>query len=390
MIKDVVILGSTGSVGTSTLLSLSKVKNYKIKLITTNKNIKKILNQAIRYKVKDVIVEDKKKYNDYISKFKKKRIRLHLGISNIKKILKKKVYYCINSISGIDGLYPTLITIPLTKNLLMANKESIICGWHLLKKELIKNKTNFVPIDSEHYSIWKLIKNEKFYNVDKIILTASGGPFLNTPKNKIINIKPKFALKHPTWRMGKKISIDSSTMMNKIFEYIEAKKIFNINKKKINILIHPSSFVHAIVFFKGGVIKFLAHETKLTIPISNALEINSNINNLNFNMYIKNFNNMHFKKPDIKKFPLLSILNLIPEKDSYFETVLITLNDGLVQKYLDGYINYISIHKNLINLIKSPYLEKYYKLKPKNIYDIKKVMNIAKIYLEKKVKFYAK
>ena len=388
MSNDIIILGSTGSIGSSTLKSINK-KKIKIKLLTTNKNVNKIYKQAIKYKVKNVIIEDQSKYVKFKKKFKKKRINLFLGINAITKIIKKKVNYCVNSISGIDGLYPTLKIIPLTKNILIANKESIICGWSLISKKLTQHKTNFIPLDSEHFSIWKLIKNENKNDIEKIILTASGGPFLNMPRRKIINIKPKYALKHPNWRMGKKISIDSSTMMNKIFEYIEAKKIFNIKKEKLDILIHPSSFVHAIVFLKGKLIKFLAHETKMTIPISNAINIKEKFKIKEISKNYVNLNNLKFSIPKKNIFPLLSILNLIPEKSSYFETILITINDVLVNKYLVGDINYISISKNLLNLIKKPYFKKYYKLKPNNIYDIKMMIKITKIYLEKNIKNYA-
>ena len=209
MIKDIIILGSTGSIGQSTLKSLSKDKNFRIKLLTTNKNLKSIYNQAIVNKVKNIIVENEDEFNKYKLKFKKKKINLYLGINNINKIIKKKTTYCINAISGINGLEPTLKAIPLTKNILIANKESIICGWELISKKLLKYKTNFIPIDSEHFSIWKLIANEKKETIDKIVLTASGGPFLKKSKKKIANIKPSVSTKHPNLKMGKKISIDS-------------------------------------------------------------------------------------------------------------------------------------------------------------------------------------
>ena len=224
--------------------------------------------------------------------------------------------------------------------------------------------------------------------VNKIILTASGGPFLNISKRKILNVKPNIALKHPNWKMGKKITIDSSNMMNKIFEYIEAKKIFNLKKNKISILIHPTSFIHAIIYFKGDLIKFLAHDTQMKVPISNALGL---INDKRFNIskhHLENLNNIKVMLPDKKKFPLLSLINLIPEKTSYFETILITLNDSLVYKYLDGKINYISIQKNLLNIIKKPYFSKYYKLKPKNIYDIKNMIKTTENYLNDNIEYY--
>jgi 1-deoxy-D-xylulose-5-phosphate reductoisomerase len=368
MNKEIIILGSTGSIGTTTL-SVIKKQNFKISLLTTDKNAKKLLNQAISFKVKNVIIEDEVQYKKYKSSFNKNKIKIYLGLINLKKILKKKVNYCVNSISGIDGLLPTLDVIPFTQNILIANKESIICGWHLIKKKLIKHKVNFIPIDSEHFSIWKLIKNENYSEINKIILTASGGPFLKKKTKEIKNIKPKYALNHPNWKMGKKISIDSATMMNKVFEFIEAIKIFNLKKQNLKILIHPKSFVHAIVFYQGNLIKLLAHDPKMSIPIANALDIkNKKKNILNKSNYLK-LNKLNFEKPNIKKFPVLSIMNLIPERTSYFETILITINDTLVNKYLNSEINYISIQKNLINIIKNPYFKKYYKLKPKNIYD---------------------
>ena len=231
MKKNIIILGSTGSIGLSTLSVIKKNYNFKIKLLSSNRNINKLYKQALNFKVKDVIIEDYNLYNKYKNIFKKKKIRLHYKLENISKIIKTKVDFSINSISGISGLEPTLKLIPLTKNILIANKESIICGWNLIKPILKKSNTNFIPIDSEHFSISELITSNNLNNIQKIILTASGGPFLNKSLKKIANIKPVDALKHPNWKMGKKISIDSSTMMNKVFEFIEAIKIFNVKKK---------------------------------------------------------------------------------------------------------------------------------------------------------------
>ena len=390
MSKDLIILGSTGSIGHSTLLALKKNNKIKIKLLTTNKNVKKILKQAIFFKVKDVIVEDVKEYKKYRKIFKEKKINLYHGIHNINRIVKKKVTFCINAITGLNGLQPTIKAIPLCKNILIANKESIICAWDLILKKLKIYKTNFIPLDSEHFSIWKLIKNEPNEDIEKIILTASGGPFLNKSIRQLPNISPKKALKHPNWKMGKKISIDSATMMNKVFEFIEAKKIFNIKKQNLSILVHPSSFIHAIVFFKGNLIKFLGHETNMIIPISNALGINKKKKFSSYNSILYKINNLRFFKPNQKKFPLLGLLKLLPNSSSYFETVLITLNDELVNKYLNKEINYVSIQKNIVRLINNAYFKKYYKLKPNNINDIINVANKTKNYLNKYIIHYVK
>ena len=196
------------------------------------------------------------------------------------------------------------------------------------------------------------------------------------------NVKAKLALKHPNWNMGKKISIDSATMMNKIFELIEAKKIFNLDINKFDIIIHPKSYIHAVVHFNNGLVKFLTHDTNMEVPIMNSLYLNNesfiyNDNKLNFEI----LNGINFVNPDKKKFPLLNLIKNIPIKNSYFETILITINDELVMRYLKGEINYFSLNNNLLNLIKKPYFAKYYQTSPNNINDIKSMVNKVKNYL---------
>ena len=158
-----------------------------------------------------------------------------------------------------------------SKKLLIANKESIICGWNLIEKLSKRYKTKIIPVDSEHFSILKLLENHKIKEIKKIYLTASGGPFLNYLPNQLKKIKPNEALRHPKWKMGKKISIDSSTLMNKILELIEAQKLFNLKIKSLDILIHPDSLVHAIVVLKNGLTKFIYHDTSMIIPLANAI-----------------------------------------------------------------------------------------------------------------------
>ena len=172
---------------------------------------------------------------------------------------------------GIDGLKPTIFLIKLSKKILIANKESIICGWHLIKNELKKNNAKLIPVDSEHFSIMNLLQEHKLEEINKIYITASGGPFLNYKPSELKSVKPARALKHPKWRMGKKISIDSATLMNKILELIEAQRLFNIPKEKLDIIIHPNSLVHAIIDLKNGLKKFIYHETTMIIPIANAI-----------------------------------------------------------------------------------------------------------------------
>ncbi len=352
-------------------------------MLTTNKNTTTILKQAKLLKVKNILVADKSKYLNLKKKLKKSKIILHNNLDKLDNIIKKKIDYTMCSISGLSGLKSTIDSVKFSKTIAIANKESIICGWHIIYKELIKNKTKFIPIDSEHFSIWSLIKNENKQNIKKIYITASGGPFLNKKNSQLTNIEPKFALKHPNWKMGKKISIDSATLMNKIFEVIEAKKIFNLDINILKIIIHPRSFIHAIVHFKNGLVKCLAHDTNMAIPIMNSLYENKSFRYNQKNLDIKKLNNLNFSKPNKKKFPVVNLLDLIPKKNSYFETILITINDYLVNKYLKGEINYHSLNSTLIKLIKKPYFTRYYKFAPKNITNIKFMIKRVTTYLNK-------
>ena len=237
MKKKIVILGSTSSIGKSLLSIIKKdKKKFKVELLTANTNYKDLINQAKQFNVKNLIVTDSKSFEKSKTFYKGRKINIFKNFDNLKSILPKKVDYVMSSISGIGGLLPTHKIIKHTKLIAVANKEAIICGWPLIKKELQTNKTKFIPVDSEHFSIFSLLQSQKVRNIEKIYITASGGPFIDLPKNKFKKIKLSDALKHPNWSMGKKITIDSATLMNKVFEVVEAKNIFNLDYKKIEIL----------------------------------------------------------------------------------------------------------------------------------------------------------
>jgi 1-deoxy-D-xylulose-5-phosphate reductoisomerase len=383
--KKIVIFGSTGSIGT-TLLNLIKKdkKNFKIELISANKNYKKLIKQAEYFKVKNLIIADKDSFLKAKKIIKKKNINIYNSYDDIDKIFKNKIDYTMSSVSGLSGLNSTMKIIKFTKNIAIANKESIICAWNLIEKELIKHKTNFIPIDSEHFSIWSLIGNTPTCKVDKIIITASGGPFLNHPFNKFDKINIKDALKHPNWSMGKKISIDSATMMNKVFEVIEAKNIFNLDYKKLSILIHSKSYIHAIVKFNNGLTKILVHDTSMKIPIFNSLYLDQNKTLKSNNLDIKILNNLSLKSPDKKKFPVIKILKYLPRNTSLFETILVTVNDFLVNKFLNKKIKFNDISKHLIKLINDKDYAKYKKKEPKNIKQIIQLSNFVSLKLDSK------
>ena len=384
MKKKIALLGSTGSIGKSFLNILKKdANNCEILLLSVNSNIKELLKQLKIFTVKNIIVTNKKSYLEIKKKLKNKKINIYNNYDLLNKIFKKqKADYILNAISGLEGLNPTLKTIKFTKNIAIANKESIICGWTLIQKELKKFKVKFIPVDSEHFSIWSLIDNAKNTDVEKVFITASGGPFNRFPLNKFKEITIKKALKHPNWKMGKKISIDSATLMNKVFEIIEAKKIFNYKYSQLKILIHPNSYVHAIVKFNNGLIKMLMHDTNMRIPIFNSFyrnyEKKISTKNIDFDI----LNNLNFSNVDLIKFPVVNILKKMPNKDSLFETVLVSANDKLVDLFLNKKITFNQISTILLKIIKMKEFSKFRKLKPKNIDEIIKLNNYVSLKIE--------
>jgi len=370
MKKKIAILGSTGSIG-KTLIDIIKQdkKNFEIVLLSADENYKELLKQAKLFKVKNLIISNEYSYNKIKKDRIYKKISIYNNFNNFKKIFKKKIYYTMSSISGIQGLKPTIEIIKFTKKIAIANKESIICGWDLIQKELKKNKTEFIPVDSEHFSIWYALKDIDKRLIEKIYLTASGGPFLNKPLNRLKNVSSKQAIKHPNWKMGKKISVDSATMMNKVFEIIEAKKIFNLSYKKLSILTHPKSYVHAIIKLKNGLTKIVAHDTNMRIPIFNSLYSSNNfINSKKLNLKI--LNNLSFKEINYKRFSVIKILNKLPENSSLFETILVSINDKLVELFLANKIKFTDISKKMHNILDLKEFKKYKMIKPRKIYDI--------------------
>ena len=371
MKKKIAILGSTSSIGKSLLNIIKKdKKNFKIELLTANTNYKDLIAQAIKFNVQNIIITDPDSFKKTKLVCKNKKINIFQNFESLKRILPKKVDYVMSAISGIGGLLPTHKIINRTKLIAIANKEAIVCGWPLIKKELTKNKTKFIPVDSEHFSIFSLLNNTNKNEVEKIYITASGGPFINLPKSQFKKIKLNEALKHPNWRMGKKITIDSATLMNKVFEVIEAKNIFDIGYDKISILTHPKSYVHTIIKFKNGLSKFLIHEPDMTIPIYNSIYFEKNKNIKSNPIDFKTLNNLNLHKVEKNKFPLVGLLNKLPKYPSLFETVLITINDYLVYKFLDKRINFQDLTKLINKISNSKEFQKFKKIKPKNIKQI--------------------
>ena len=349
MKKKIAILGSTGSIGKSLIDIIKKdKKNFEIILLSANENYKELLKQAKFFKVKNLIVTDEDSFSKLKNDKSCKNINIYNNFDNFTKIFKKKIDYTMCSISGIQGLKPTIEIIKYTKKIAIANKESIICAWNILSKELKKNKTKFIPVDSEHFSIWYGLKNNKDL-IEKIFITASGGPFLNLPYSKFRNIKIKEALKHPNWKMGKKITIDSATLVNKGIEGIEASILFNINLKQVDILIHPASLIHGIVNFIDGSSHLVASSPDMRVPISFALSWpDRSVTKVKFIDFIQN-NGLNFIKPDSKKFPALSLKKIVSDSVFTKSTIIVlnAANEIAVDNFLKKNIKFDDIVKTI-------------------------------------------
>tara|TARA_B100000674_G_scaffold242412_1_gene199471 strand:+ start:943 stop:2106 length:1164 start_codon:yes stop_codon:yes gene_type:complete len=386
MKKSLVILGSTGSIGKSLLNIIAKDrKNFNIILLSANKNYRQLINQTKKFNVKNVIINNEISYEKFKKYNKNKKLKIYKNFDNLHKIFNKKIDYTMSCIVGLDGLEPTFKIIKYTKKIAIANKETLICAWDLILNQMKKNNTEFVPVDSEHFSIWYSLKKNNNQNIDKIYLTASGGPLLNISKKKFNSLKIKDVIKHPNWSMGKKISVDSSTMMNKVFEIIEAKNMFNVGYNNLYILLHPKSYVHAIIQFKGGMTKIVAHPTTMEIPIFNSLYDDESKKIKTINLDIAKLNDLNLTIINNKKFPLVNILKTLPNRNTLFETVIVSANDALVDLYLVKKINYTDIIRKMLSITKNKEFIKMKKKYPRNISDIinlsKKVRNkIYKMY----------
>ena len=384
MKKKIAILGSTGSIGKTLLNILNKEKkNFEIILLAANKSNEILLKQAKAFNVKNLILTNKRNYELLKKKTDRTNIKVFNDFTQLNKIFKKKIDYIMSSISGIDGLYPTLKVIKFTNKIAIANKESIICGWNLIENELKKNKTEFIPVDSEHFSIWYGLRNLKKNELEKVFLTASGGPFYKTPLNNFKNIKVSDALNHPNWKMGKKISTDSATMINKVYEVIEAKKIFNITYQKIKILIHPKSYVHAILKFNNGLTNIIVHDTTMRVPIFNTLFLNTNRHLNTKKINTKILNNLDLRNVNLIRYPMVKLLNLLPNNHSLFETVIVSANDKLVELFLNNRIKFTDIQKSLFKFVKKKEFQKFKKILPKKIEDITNLNDYVRSKIEK-------
>jgi 1-deoxy-D-xylulose-5-phosphate reductoisomerase len=380
MKKKIAILGSTGSIGKSTLdVIRNDKKNFDVILLTANNNYKKLIEQAKKFSVKNVIIRNKSFYKKVQNSLKRNKTKVYTGNVSMTKIISGKIDFTMSAIVGLAGLQPTIDAIKSSKTVALANKETIICGWHILNKLKKKYKTNILPVDSEHFSINELTKNIDNSEVEEIIITASGGPFLYTSKNKLNHINPKQAINHPNWKMGKKISVDSANLMNKVFEVIEAYKFFGFKKEKYRIMIHPQSYVHSIIRFKSGLIKMILYNADMKIPISNILYGKKN-KFLNLpKIKSRSLNNMNFYEVDKEKFPSTKLIKKCLTLGFSTPIIVNASNEVLVGLFLKGKIGFLDIVKTINKIFKDKEFKKYAKNNAGSLESIKIIDNWARM-----------
>ena len=379
--KAISILGSTGSIGTQSLDVIQKYPSkFKITGLTANSNIALLKKQIAKFKPKAVALMDEKSANQLQKVVK---IKVYSGLDGVIKVAcLKETDTVINSVVGSIGVVPTMAAIKAKKNIALANKETLVTAGDIVMKEVKKNKVILMPIDSEHSAIFQCLNGENIKKVRRIIITASGGPFKNHTKKQMEKVQLKDALKHPTWTMGAKITIDSATLMNKGFEVIEAHHLYDMPYEKIDVVVHPQSIIHSLVEFEDRSVMAQLGNPNMKIPIQYALSYPerypTDIKILN----LADITNLTFFKPNLELFPCLKYAFYAGKIGGTLPAVVNAANEIAVSYFLQNKIKYLDIAKTIYTmmkkhkLIKNPTLEQILKVD-------KEVKQKTKLLIEK-------
>ncbi|MCA4775350.1 1-deoxy-D-xylulose-5-phosphate reductoisomerase [Wolbachia endosymbiont of Mansonella ozzardi] len=353
--KKVSVLGSTGSIGKKTIdLLLKKKEEYQVEVLSAHSNFALLAYQAKLLNAKYVAISDERFYKDLKESLLDTNIKIEAGTEGLANVASLPVDLSVVAIVGIAGLEPVMQVIESsTKIIALANKESIVCGGKLLLKKAKEKNVQVIPVDSEHNAIFQVLQSDDKC-VEKIILTASGGPFLNCSLEQLRNVAANQALSHPTWNMGKKISVDSATMMNKALEIIEAHNLFNINPNRIEVVVHPESTIHGVVVYKDGFNFAVLAEADMAIPISYALSWPKR-SALNRKLDLTKQKKLTFQEPDHRSFPALKlsmeVLNSSAPQTS--SIVFNAANEIAVSKFLKSQISFLEIVKVVKSTVES-------------------------------------
>ena len=364
MKKRIAILGSTGSIGTQALEVIEEQKDkFDVEVLSANSNSDLLIEQSILHRPNSVVIVDENKYDEVFKELNPLNIKVYSGSESLEQIVcSDNIDMVLTALVGYSGLMPTISAIKSGKKIALANKETLVVAGGLINSLCKSSPSEIIPVDSEHSAIYQCLVGEERNPIEKIILTASGGPFRGRSKEELVNITKEQALKHPNWSMGAKITIDSATLMNKGLEVIEAKWLFDLTPEQIDVVVHPQSIIHSAVQFQDGSIKAQLGLPDMKLPIQYALGFPERLKN-NFKRFdFFQHPNLTFEKPDTETFKNLALAYKAMEKGGNAPCVLNAANEIAVEAFLNnkiGFLNMFDLIGNCLektNFVKNPSL----------------------------------
>ena len=342
MPKRIALLGSTGSIGTQTLDVISRhTDEFTVEVLTAGENVELLIEQARQFIPDSVVIANKSHYKMLKDSLSGLPVKIYSGSDAIEQVVSAdNIDMVVASMVGFSGLKPTLSAIRAGKDIALANKETLVVAGDIIRKAVEESGSRIIPVDSEHSAILQCLAGESGNPVEKITLTASGGPFLNVPLGEMEHVKPEDALKHPNWDMGCKVTIDSASMMNKGLEVIEAKWLFDLSPMKIDVIIHPQSIIHSFVHFADGSVKAQLGLPDMRMPIQYALSYPDRLTSDFPRMSFSDFDTLTFLKPDLKKFRNLLLAYSALERGGNTPCAMNAANEVAVDAFLKGRISF--------------------------------------------------
>jgi len=365
--KQIAILGSTGSIGTQALEVINEHSDlFEVEVLTANNNSALLIEQAKKFKPNTVVITNEDKYKEVDDALFSLGIKVFAGQQSLEEVVEgENIDVVLTALVGYSGLKPTIRAIKAKKNIALANKETLVVAGDLITKLCQEYNVQIYPVDSEHSAIFQCLVGEAYNPIEKIYLTASGGPFKGWTKEKLQNIKKEQALKHPNWEMGAKITIDSATLMNKGLEVIEAKWLFDLKAKQIEVVVHPQSIIHSAVQFEDGSIKAQLGIPDMKLPIQYALGFPERLKNTFKRFNFMDYPNLTFEKPDAKTFRNLQLAYDAMEKGGNMPCILNAANEIAVAAFLQDKIGFLNMSDLIadcmekITFVSNPTLEDY-------------------------------
>ena len=365
--KKIAILGSTGSIGTQALEVISEHSNlFEVEVLTANNNSKLLIEQAIKFKPNTVVIANEEKYKEVDEALFKLGIKVFAGQQSLEEVVEaENIDVVLTALVGYSGLKPTIRAIKAKKTIALANKETLVVAGDLITKLCLENGVKIYPVDSEHSAIFQCLVGETYNPIEKIYLTASGGPFRGRLRNDLLNITKAQALKHPNWEMGAKITIDSASLMNKGLEVIEAKWLFDLKAEQIDVVVHPQSIIHSAVQFEDGSIKAQLGVPDMKLPIQYALGFPERLKNTFKRFSFMDYPNFTFEKPDLETFRNLQLAYNAMEKAGNMPCILNAANEIAVAAFLKDKIGFLNMSDLIadcmekITFVSNPTLEDY-------------------------------